>query len=444
MKSIQSRLTTGLLISLLTIFFILWVLVSERIQELAESYTASRLHHDVETMVSAVNFDQQGKLSLNKDRINPIYKQPFSGHYYSIQYQQTLLRSRSLWDQTINLDDTLPGEYIHSHQNGPEHQPLIVVSNQFLKQGYQFSISVAEDLTPLIENIDKFKNMFALISLIALGILLIIQVFILRKGLYPLKEIKAELIELDRGKITHLNCNVPRELKPLSDEINHLLIISHKRLKRSRDALSDLSHAIKKPLTVLHQLTDKKETSLGNDSIKILNNQVQEIHQLTDRILKRAKLSGDMHTGALFDFSGDFSILLKTINMMYPRKTIDIKTSIPAKVHKHIDREDMLELLGNLLDNAYKWASSKICITINETETLNIVIEDDGPGSDLESLKQLAKRGVRLDETTSGYGFGLAITSDIISDYEGELIFNRSDLLGGFEVEVKLPIKSSE
>ncbi|MFK5893376.1 MAG: HAMP domain-containing sensor histidine kinase, partial [Pseudomonadota bacterium] len=356
LKSIQSRLTTGLLISLLTIFISLWLLVSESIQELAESFTASRLHHDVETLLSGVYFDQHGMLQLNQERINLIYKQPFSGHYYSIQYQQHQLRSRSLWDQALKIGNTVAGKYTHIHQNGPVDQPLIIVSSQFSKQGYQFSISVAEDLTPLILDIEKFKNMFALISIIALVLLLIIQIFILRKGLKPLEEIKIELIALDQGKIAYLSSDVPKELKPLADEINHLLIISHKRLKRSRDALADLSHAIKKPLTVLHHLTDKKENVLESDSIKIINAQVQDIQQLTDRILKRARLSGNIHTGALFDFNSDFLILIKTIGMMYPNKKIEIKTNVPEIVYLHIDREDMLELLGNLLDNAYKWA----------------------------------------------------------------------------------------
>jgi len=437
MKSIQSRLATGLFISLLGIFIVLWMLVSNSIQELAEEYTASRLHHDIETLLSAVSFDQKGSLSLNQERINPIYKRPFSGHYFSIRNQQTSLRSRSLWDQKLLPESATPGLYIHSHQDGPENQPLIIVTSQFNKQGHQFSISVAEDLTPLISNIQHFKNLFAFTAGIALALLLTIQILLLRKGLQPLNEIKSELSALEQGHITMLSNKGPQELTPVTDEINHLLSILHKRLTRSRDALSDLSHAIKKPLSVLHQLTEQQRFTPQQESIKI---QIENIQKLTDRILKRARLAGNLSTGARFDLNSDLPILLKTIKAMYPLKQIDISTKISTPITMQIDREDMLELLGNLLDNAYKWANGKILITINETDKLIISIEDDGPGCQLESIEQLAKRGVRLDETTSGYGFGLAITSDIVSDYDGQLQFGHSTLLSGFKVEIKLSI----
>jgi len=169
--------------------------------------------------------------------------------------------------------------------------------------------------------------------------------------------------------------------------------------------------------------------------------QVQDIQQLTDRILKRARLAGNMQAGTLFNFNCDLPILIKTIQMMYPHKKIDININIPKTIDKLFDREDMLELLGNILDNAYKWANTGIHISIYKKGFINIIIEDDGPGSESLMLDQLANRGVRLDETTSGHGFGLAIASDIISGYEGELIFNRSEILGGFKVEIKLPIK---
>jgi len=434
MRSIQSRLTLGLLISLLTIFMALWLLVSYSIQELAENYTASRLHHDIETLLNAIEFDQQDNLTLNQERINPIYKRPFSGHYYTIHYNQTIFRSRSLWDQKLQLQTTRPGTYTHAHQKGPDAQPLIIVSSDFSKQGKTFTISVAEDLNPLIENIQQFKNLFAFIAAIALSILLLIQILILRHGLGPLKLISNELAELEQGHINKLKSTVPTELKPVVSEINHLLNILNKRLKRSRDALSDLSHALKKPLTVLHQLSQQT-----NDQNSPIDSQVEEMTKLTDRILKRARLTGGIQAGTLFSFEQDLPLLLKTITTIYPHKNIEINTEINIPYPLNIDREDMLELLGNLIDNAYKWAATKIQFNITQSHNLIIKIEDDGPGCQPELLVQLAKRGVRLDEKTQGHGFGLAISADIVSDYKGNLSFHQSQTLGGFMVQIEFP-----
>ena len=124
---------------------------------------------------------------------------------------------------------------------------------------------------------------------------------------------------------------------------------------------------------------------------------------------------------------------------MYPEKNIHLTSDIPKALETPIDREDMLELLGNLLENAWKWASNTINIRITQENNITIIIEDDGPGANEKSLNELTQRGVRLDETVSGYGFGLAITSDIIRDYEGNLLFSRSEKLGGFKTEIQLP-----
>jgi len=436
MNSIQSRLALGLSISLFSFFLLLWVLVSYNIQELAEEYTASRLEHDIETLLSAISFDQNKKITIDQARINPIYQRPFSGHYFTISYQNKVLRSRSLWDQSIELQNNHIGKYTHEHQDGPQEQFLLIVSSDFNKSGKQFSISVAEDLNPLIVSIQHFKNIFFIVAFLTSGLLLIFQILIVRHGLRPLLAIKSELSALEQGQIDTLSKTVPNELSPVVYEINHLLEILNKRLKRSREALSDLSHSIKKPLTILHQLSEQK----NNETLqKQLNIQVGNIQQLTDRILKRARLAGSIHSGSFFRIQEDLPPLLQTIDAMYPDKQIQVHTLITASEHLPMDREDMLELLGNLLDNAYKWAKAQIQLTVQMQQEITICIEDDGPGCNEEDLIQLAQRGVRLDESTHGYGFGLAICADIVNDYEGEISFQRSPKLAGFQVKIHFP-----
>ncbi len=126
---------------------------------------------------------------------------------------------------------------------------------------------------------------------------------------------------------------------------------------------------------------------------------------------------------------------------MYANKTLQLTTNIQNNIICPVDREDMLELLGNLLDNAYKWAAEKIVLSVNIDSGLHICIEDDGPGTDLGKINELAKRGVRLDEKIQGHGFGLAITVDIVNDYNGNISFKHSNDLGGFKTDITLPLQ---
>lgn len=440
MNSIQSRLVSGLIISLIVIFFGLWFIVSSNIQNLSESYIASRLEHDIETLVTASSFDENNKLVVNDKYINSIYKRPFSGHYYIIQHGENTFRSRSLWDQSLTPPAELSGVYKQSYQAGPENQSLILISARFKKQDNDINISIAEDLSPTTKAIKQFKNQFTAVALSILLCLLLLQFIILRKGLKPLRTIHKELHELEQGNINELSTNVVDELEPLVEQVNHLSSSLHKRLKRSRAALSDLSHAIKKPLTILQQFNEQ-QTALDNESKNILNTQIQSIQQLTDRILKRARVAGNAKQNKAFNLNDDLQLLIKTISTMYPTKKINIKTQLNDNLLINIDREDMLELLGNLLDNAWKWARHEIIVSAQQTDTLHISIEDDGTAKNAESLNELINRGVRLDETVSGYGFGLAISSDIVTDYEGTLVFGYSETLGGFKVDIDIPVK---
>jgi signal transduction histidine kinase len=424
-------------------FLIFWIIVSSNIQKLTENYIASRLEHDIETLVAAVEFDKQNKLIINATQIDSLYNRPFSGHYYRIQHQQTLFRSRSLWDQTLPIKEITAAGYQQTYQQGPENQPLIVISRRFNKQNQTIIVSVAEDLTSIKKDINQFKNYFAIIAFAFLLILLLLQAIILHFGLKPLRKIRSELYALEKGIITKLTTDVPVELEAVVNEVNHLTLALYKRLKRSRDALSDLSHAVKKPLTLLQHFSDKNQTTFDNDSVIFLNEQIKSIQHITDRILKRARVAGNSKLNTPFNINDDLPLLIKTIAAMYPEKNINVKLDIPTTLERHFDREDMLELLGNLLDNAWKWANKTVYFSTKETDQITITIEDDGPGANEKSLNELSNRGVRLDETIDGFGFGLAIAADIIRDYNGTLLFSRSDLLGGFKVEIKIPFQIS-
>lgn len=438
MRSIQSKLSAGLLLSLIIAFSALWILVSINIQFLAKEYIASRLIHDAEMLLNTINFNNNDVLTIDETRIDLIYNQPFSGHYYVISSGDQSINSRSLWDHKLRVIAVSTGQQLRTLQQGPEQQSLLLISGGYKKQNNEITISIAEDLNPINKNINQFKYWFAAMALGMLLILVVLQALILRRSLKPLAKVHAELKLLQQGKLNKLNTESPSELQPLINEVNHLLGIMEQRLRRSRDALSDLAHAIKKPLTVIKQITDKD--TIPDATKTTLIKQTDDIYQISDHILKRARLAGHSHTGALFSFSDDLPALMKTLDMMYTNKTLLLITNVPDNVICPVDREDMLELLGNLLDNAYKWATHKLTLTVNIDSELHICIEDDGPGTDLKKIKELSERGVRLDEKIQGHGFGLAITADIANDYNGSVSFEQSNDLGGFKAEITLPL----
>tara|TARA_R110002072_G_scaffold1130_8_gene9414 strand:+ start:2204 stop:3550 length:1347 start_codon:yes stop_codon:yes gene_type:complete len=444
MRSLQGKLGTGLLLSLVATFMVIWVFVNISIRYLTEDYIYSRIAHDTETLLAAVVKDTP-KFEIDPAKVGAVYLQPFSGHYFEIIQGEEVIRSRSLWDQTLNYSNDQAvkqdTQELRLHQQGPQQQPLLVLVSRFIKQGRAITIIVAEDFTPIEEAITGFQLRFSVCVMVILIILVSLQIWVMRRGLRPLKQLETDLKALELGDIQNLKTSVPSELKPLVGEINHLHEALQFRLIRHRNALSDLAHSLKKPLTVMQQLA--KDPRLGTlpEIQGILQRQAETTQVLTKRILNRARLAGTVQAERPFDFEQDFAGLLDTLRMMYRDKAITITADVSNNLQCRFDREDMLELLGNLLDNACKWANKQIHISIDQDSKLIILIEDDGPGAPENSLQAISQRGVRLDETVDGHGLGLAIVSDIVSHYKGEISSGKSTTLGGFQIEISLPVQ---
>jgi signal transduction histidine kinase len=439
MRSLQFRLSLGLLVSLMLGFAVLWLLVSSASRYLAEDYIATRLLHDSETLLSAIQIDATGSMTLDTTRIDPIYKRPFSGYYYKITTNKASLRSRSLWDQDLSVTPIATGASQRSRITGPQQQPLLLLLNGYDKVGQPVTIAIAEDLSTIHANFARFQQHFALTAFVLLFVLIGAQGFMLHAGLRPLDKTRKELQALTRGQLTQLNPRVPKEIAPLVEEINRLLDVMSKRLTRSRNALGDLAHALKKPLTVLKQLM--QDTSIvSNPTLQqSLNVQLDAMQRHMTRILHRARLAGEGPVGSVFVAEQEIPALLTTLHSMYRQKSLHIDTRIAPDITLAVDREDMLELIGNLLDNACKWAQHTVRLSLQRTPVTQLQIEDDGPGVADADLPQLTQRGLRLDETAEGHGLGLAIVSDIVANLGGTLQLTRSVELGGLHVTVTLP-----
>jgi len=447
LSSLRYRLQLGLFASVIVLMLLLWWLVGGAIKKFGEGFVQSRLEHDVDSLISALQVDKKGMLKLTSDRMSSIYKQPFSGHYFVVIDGETTLYSRSLWDESLDVLPLPKGEILQWTVTGPLGQALLVWSGGFQKQGHNFTVAVAEDLTPLSQALVRFNWYFASLSLAVLIVLLVVQQYIIRRSFLPLVQIRQELKKLQQGAVGELTEVVPAEVQPLVCEVNHLLCLLGERLQRSRNSMGNLAHALKAPLSLLSQIAQQNDLSAIPSLSEDLKIHIDAIQQLMDRELKRARLMGQGAPGARFSPQEEMPVLVDVLTRMFAYdekqgKPLEIYWQAPETVFI-FDRDDMLELIGNLLDNACKWAKHEVRIKFHgEEQYLSLQIEDDGPGCSDEEIERLTSRGVRIDEDVPGHGLGLAIVRDVVETYGGVLLFSRSSELGGLQVSVRLDNRS--
>ena len=439
MRSLQGRLAVGLVVTVLVLFAAQWLVVNVSLRKLTEEYFASRLTHDAEGLLAGIVFDTDQRPVVAVERADPIFKRPFSGHYYEVMSEGFVVRSRSLLNHLLDIKPVPAGHYTLTRTHGPEHQPLIMLVAGYEKRGRLLTIAVAEDYSPIEGEFGIFQWRYVLITCAVLVGLIALQMWVVQRGLRPLEQVRGDLRRLERGEIQELTGKVPAEVVPLVLEINHLITILGDRLERSRNALGNLAHALKTPLTALDQLLNSDELRAHPQLHAQLRHQSSMIGSFIQRELKRARLAGAATPGGRFDVRQELPLLLSALKQIYRDKNLEVEWTIPPGLAYPAEREDMLELFGNLLDNACKWATSKVVFTVAGGPGLSFSIEDNGPGAPEEKLEQLSARGVRLDESVGGYGLGLSIAREIVEYYRGEMGFDRSPNLGGFRVWVRLP-----
>ena len=438
MRSLRRRLSLGLLVSLLALFLAQWLAVDGFVQRLSEGYVAGRLEQDADALLAALEWRAGEPAALKPARVTPVYQRPLSGRYYLVLSGDRRLRSRSLWDEDLPVEALAVGERRVGRLAGPRGGTLLVWAGGFAKGGRTFTIAVAEDLSELDGALRRFRSVYGAVTAAALVLLILFQSSIVAVTLRPLERVRRDLARLGRGEIEDLGEDVPLEVRPLVREVNRLLQLMSGRLRRSRNALGNLAHALKTPLMALTRLSDEPALRDDPELAERFARHTDTLRLLMERELKRARLSGPAAPGRRFDLKGGVDDLVGALHRIHADKDLRVESRVPAEAAYPGDREDMLELLGNLLDNAFKWAAGRIRVEAAVGDGLRLTVEDDGPGCSEADLARLATRGVRIDESVPGHGLGLAIARDVVEEYGGELRFGRSADLGGFRVEVRL------
>jgi signal transduction histidine kinase len=440
MRSLQTQLSTGLITALVALIGILLAISTYSLHRLAEEFVVTRLEHDMDALLVALDFDKAGSPVLRPGRLNPIFFQPYSGHYYKIRVGSYERRSRSLWDADLAIPPSAAEVASWQFAQGPQDQKLLVLARTFRIQNRDVVIAVSEDFTPLEKGLQHIIIGCLVVAILLLAGLMLLQRMIVRRGLKPLDDTRRDILRLAQGEIRQLDTDIPLEVQPLVAEINRLVYIMTQRLQRSRRAVGNLAHALKTPLTILLQLSEHPKVKHQDALCGELGQQPRRIRLLIDRELKRARIAGAAAPGQRVILENEIKDLIDTLKKIYRDKALSIQYQIPTGSFFSGDRDDLLEVLGNLLDNACQWAVHQVRLTVTDNaEGLGLRVEDDGPGCPPEQLDLLTQRGVRIDESHGGHGLGLAIVADILEHYEGRLHLGCSSELGGFLAEVEIP-----
>lgn len=304
-----------------------------------------------------------------------------------------------------------------------------------------YILRIGEELSSFNPQTNNFRtSLFSWLGGAAI-LLLITQGMILRWGLKPLRQVAIDLEKIEAGAAQNLTGIYPRELQGLTDNLNALINSTRNHITRYRDALGNLAHSIKTPLAVLQNAVQAEQDSKNNAFSRLAEEQVQRMTQIIDYQLKRAATAGNASLNTSLLIKPIATKIMNSMNKVYTDKAISPEIHIADQLRFFGDEGDLYEVLGNTIDNAFKWANSKVKLEITDRtdnkNKLRIKLHDDGPGMSDEIKQRVLQRGQRADPTISGQGIGLAVVHEIVLIYGGEILVKDSDL-GGTLIEITI------
>lgn len=434
-RQLAIRLVVGLALLGLVIVIGAWL----AFQRFQVHLTAQALDASSERLIAAVRRGNNGPF-LDQSRVDPVFHRPLSGDYFLIRFADHAWRSRSLWDSELLLAE---GAFTGPQRlDGPAGQRLLVRTHDYQRHGERFRVSVAADYAPLQREFQRALLWFVALWLLALMLTLVMLLRWSQSALRPLESARRELMGIQAGELRVLSTDTPEELQPLINEINDLLRQTRESLRRSRDALGNFGHALKTPLAVLANLVEREELQQQPELQQLLRAQVEQLNARLTRELARSRSAAGSGAFEPFYPAQMLPQLLDTLSRAHDRK-LQAHWDAGGLEVLPLDRNDLLEILGNALDNAWKWARTAVSVRLGENERhWYIVVEDDGPGIASDRQRQWAlERGRRLDESTPGQGLGLSIINDTVATYGGSMALELS-ALGGLAVRISIPRRS--
>ncbi len=407
-----------------------------------EKFVLTELSTHMDQLLAGVSVAEDGKVSQQSMLSDPRFEQPGGGLYWQIDVAaQPSLRSRSLWDETM-LVPTPPDttEEDHAHililPSGGELfalEKLIVASNETGLEK-NMVVTVGLDRDRVTSPISEFLKAMLIGLTLTYATLLASTFAIISLGLRPLQAVKHGIAALRGGAMTIDSTGLPSEVTPLTDEVNALVAAREQQLENARKRASNLAHGLKTPLAVMLTIANELRSKGNTDAADNISLNTSQMRDLVDRELTRSRMAGGT-TAHRAHFNEVLDKVVATMRKAPRGADLQWSLALPEALIVAMDRVDLMELLGNLLDNARKHARDMVRISHNRK---SLVIEDDGSGVPDAELSMILKRGVRLDEKLPGSGIGLAIVADLADVYGLTIDVRQSDL-GGLAVEVSLP-----
>ncbi|EJF90580.1 ATP-binding protein [Bartonella tamiae] len=449
----------GLRVSILSTLWVLLALIALSIVSIIfyrqsnDQSLESILTAQLYSLISAVSLSEEGYLQGKPELGDVRYLDASSGWYYDVTPLSSGVMGRitspSLGTKKIDAmsekQDPFDDKFFRSYTSiGPDGQKLLVVENDVIldninNRAARFRIMGNIDETR--EQLRQFKDTL-LIYLWTLGILsVLINIIIIRFSLRPLKQIGRTLARIRQGDADHVDTDLPLEVLPLAYEMNALIDNNFRIIERSRTQVGNLAHSLKTPLSIIANALEEKKSS----QTFLISEQIQIMQRQIDHYLTRARIAAQRDSVVYqTPVRPVIERMVRVMKKLYPEKTFEVSFSKDEIIFIG-EQEDLEEMIGNLLENAGKWANSHIVLacrylakTSNETIMFSISVSDDGLGLAEPQRYEAIKRGKRLDETKPGTGLGLSIVADMSGEYGGDMSLEESPL-GGLTVKILLP-----
>ncbi|MCF6255334.1 MAG: ATP-binding protein [Gammaproteobacteria bacterium] len=456
MLSLNLRVLIAASAILSSFFGLAGVTLDQNYRNSVEQALEEQLLGSVYALIAVAGLDENGRLTMPLSVPDRRFSNPNSGLYAQVtsNNKNWLWRSESMEGMELPFERGLSRtKRLGKKVIQPSGRELYLLSygvvwSDVVDPQLAYTFSIAQDMAGLNAGIAGFRrSLWGSLGGVAL-LLLAVQGAILRWGLSPLKKATDELAAIEAGRQVRLQGGYPPELQGLTGNINTLLSQQQEHLDRYRRTLGDLAHSLKTPLAILQSAAENKnEQSLLP---QVVQEQVEHMNQITGYQLQRAATSGWTALTAPVKVRKVVCKVISGLNKVYADKKVDAIFDVDASVEFHGDEGDLLEIVGNLTDNAYKWCDRQVRVAAQSRPgpkedqwDILLRVDDDGVGVAPEMVQYVMQRGRRADNDIAGHGIGLSIVRDIVQVYGGTLEITGSEL-GGAAVNIWLPMRSAD
>jgi signal transduction histidine kinase len=411
--------------------------------------TELELAADLRQIKRGMEIANGGAVQIVRKPTDPQFDIVFGGRYWQVtEANRIVARSPSLKDEGLNMPPLANkgGAGAPLWLTGPQRQRLFAISEDYTEpsktpgNARHFQITTAVDASEIADDTNKFSSeLYA--SLATLAALLFAGAFAhVTIGLRPLEDLRARLASVRQGTTKQIEGVFPSEIMPLVNETNDLLAAQQAAIVSARQRASDLAHGLNTPLAVMNAKNRQLRREGQGEIADEIDKQIDAMRRHVERELARARARGASRTDySHIDVASLLETMISALQLLPRGQVLNWSFDLPSRCDAFVDADDFNNMIGNLLENAEKWATSRINISAARKDTAcEICIEDDGPGIEDENIPRMLRRGERADTSKRGTGLGLAIVCDLVELYGGTLTLSRSKL-GGLKAELVLP-----